>query len=79
MNQVASWIGRDLEEDQVRDDGQDEAEEDGPEDPADEIDEHLVGAGLGDRGGQSGKNERGESADNQSTHEGILAVVRTSR
>ena len=35
--------------------------------------------GLGDPRGQGGNGERGESEGKQSAHDGILAVVRTSR
>ncbi len=46
LNQVASRVGRDLEEDQVGHDRQDEAKEDGPEDPANDVDEHSAGGGV---------------------------------
>ena len=43
LDQVARRVGRDLEEDQVGHDRQDEAEEDGPQDPANDVDQHSAG------------------------------------
>ena len=110
LNQVASRVGRDLEEDQVGHDRQDEAKEDGPEDPANDVDEHLAGGAEGDchlhgfgpalhrdlEVGATGASHQEaavelrvrviarragpEQCDHDvAAHDGILAVVRTSR